>query len=163
MSRPVPQILVKFLERVEGQKFVAYRDGAGVWSIGTGHTGPEVHEGLTWTQAQIDAALVADLALAVQRLTWAIGPSMIATLNDWQYAALLSFVFNEGEKADWTIWADIRQGALDDVPGELKKFIYIRDPVTKQLVPSKGLTNRRNFEIGLWTGTDPLCKQFPLH
>ena len=156
MSRPIPTIAVKFLEREEGIRYHAYQDTKGVWTIGMGHTGPEVQAGLVWSQAQVDAAAQADMAIAVQRLTWAIGPSMVATLSDYQYAALLSFVFNEGEKADWTIWADIRQGDLSDVPTELKKFDISGGKVVA------GLDNRRAAEVALWSGTDPLCSQYPI-
>lgn len=154
--RDPPVITVKFVEREEGIRFHAYQDSKGVWTIGMGHTGPEVHEGLVWTQAQVDAAAKADLAIAVQRVNWAIGPSMVATLNDYQYSALISFCFNEGEKADWTIWADIRQGDLSDVPDELKKFDIAGGKVVE------GLDNRRAAEVALWSGTDPLCRLYPL-
>lgn len=45
----------------EGLSLKAYKDTAGVWTIGWGHTGPEVHEGLVWTREQCVAALHADL------------------------------------------------------------------------------------------------------
>lgn len=38
-------------------------DGA-PWTIGIGHTGPEVHQGLVWSDAQIDAAFAIDGAHA---------------------------------------------------------------------------------------------------
>lgn len=47
----------------EGREHHAYPDpltGGEPWTIGVGHTGPEVHEGLVWTDAQIDAAFEAD-------------------------------------------------------------------------------------------------------
>jgi lysozyme len=42
-------------------------DGA-PWTIGIGHTGPEVHEGLVWTDEQIDAAYEGDLTEAMADL-----------------------------------------------------------------------------------------------
>ncbi len=48
----------------EGCRLKAYRDGGGIWTIGYGHTGPEVHAGLVWTQAWADAQLEADIASA---------------------------------------------------------------------------------------------------
>jgi len=38
---------------------------AAPWTIGVGHTGPEVHEGLEWTDAQVDAAYASDLGRRV--------------------------------------------------------------------------------------------------
>ncbi len=64
------------------------------WSIGYGHTGPEVHEGLVWTEAQAIAARNADIALRIalldRVLTW------WRTLNDPRQDVLVSLVFNMG-------------------------------------------------------------------
>ncbi len=55
------------LKGMEGREYKAYPDpitkGA-PWTIGVGHTGPEVHKGLEWDDAQIDAAYEADSAIA---------------------------------------------------------------------------------------------------
>jgi lysozyme len=45
----------------EGLRFEAYQDSGGVWTIGWGHTGPEVHAGLIWSREQCVAALHCDL------------------------------------------------------------------------------------------------------
>ena len=45
----------------EGLKLEAYRDTGGIWTIGWGHTGPEVHKDLQWKQAQADIALYSDV------------------------------------------------------------------------------------------------------
>ena len=45
------------LKHFEGLRLKAYRDPVGVWTIGYGHTGPDVYEGLVWSQAQADKAL----------------------------------------------------------------------------------------------------------
>jgi GH24 family phage-related lysozyme (muramidase) len=50
------------------------------WTIGYGHTGPEVHEGLVWTAGQARAQLAADLRLhnallaRVLPWTWQLDP-----------------------------------------------------------------------------------------
>ena len=59
--------LAQDIESEEGRRYRAYPDPdtkAAPWTIGVGHTGPEVHEGLVWTDAQIDAALTSDIARA---------------------------------------------------------------------------------------------------
>lgn len=56
------------LSEFEGTRRKAYRCTQGVWTIGKGHTGPEVHEGLEWTDEQIDAAFELDLAEAMTDL-----------------------------------------------------------------------------------------------
>lgn len=45
----------------EGLRLKAYQDSGGVWTIGWGHTGPEVVEGLIWTREQCVEALKCDL------------------------------------------------------------------------------------------------------
>jgi lysozyme len=52
------------LEEFEGRRHEAYQCTMGVWTIGIGHTGPEVHSGLTWTDDQIDDAFDADITEA---------------------------------------------------------------------------------------------------
>ncbi len=50
-------------KRLEACRFHAFQDSGGVWTIGYGHTGPDVYEGLVWTQEQCDAALRKDLGI----------------------------------------------------------------------------------------------------
>lgn len=58
----------------EGLRQHAYADGGGVWTIGVGHTGPEVRCGLIWSREACLAALERDIARAEQgldaRLPW---------------------------------------------------------------------------------------------
>lgn len=59
--------LVAAIEAEEGRKSAAYPDplsGGAPWTIGVGHTGPDVHRGLVWSDAQIDAVLNTDIARA---------------------------------------------------------------------------------------------------
>jgi lysozyme len=55
----------RLARRWEGLRLRAYKCPAGVWTIGYGHTGPEVVEGLEWTIPQAEAALQADMAKAL--------------------------------------------------------------------------------------------------
>lgn len=55
------------IEAEEGRKAAAYPDPlthAEPFTIGVGHTGPEVRLGLVWTNEQIDRALQSDIAKA---------------------------------------------------------------------------------------------------
>jgi lysozyme len=63
--------LAQDLRRDEGLRLCAYADpltGAEPWTIGYGHTGPEVTPGLAWTPAEAETALIADIARACERL-----------------------------------------------------------------------------------------------
>jgi len=88
------QGLELLIER-EGKRNKAYLDSVGVWTIGVGHTGPEVHEGLVWTDAEIESALRADIA----RFEDALNKALHVGLEYYQFDALVSWLFNVG--AGW--------------------------------------------------------------
>lgn len=62
------------------------------WTIGWGHTGPEVHQGLVWTQAQADAQLLADMA----RVEANVRSVVKVQLTQDEFASLCDFTFNIG-------------------------------------------------------------------
>ena len=76
----------------EGVKTFAYKDVKGIWTIGVGHTGPEVVEGLQWSTSQVRDALVKDVETAEK----AINAGVKVNLSQNQFDALVSFVFNVG-------------------------------------------------------------------
>lgn len=79
----------------EGVRLVAYKDTKGIWTIGVGHTGPEVHEGLVWTAEQVRSALETD----VGKCEDAINENVKVSLTQNQFDALGSFIFNVGVNA----------------------------------------------------------------
>lgn len=78
----------------EGVRYKAYKDTKGIWTIGVGHTGPEVKEGLVWTDNQVNQAFMHDIQWAVDSIN-----GVNAVLNQNQFDALVSFVFNIGATA----------------------------------------------------------------
>jgi lysozyme len=69
MSSLVDDLVDQMLRRDEAVRAKAYPDpltGGAPWTIGIGHTGPEVHEGLLWDDFEIDAAFQLDKAAAWQ-------------------------------------------------------------------------------------------------
>lgn len=78
----------------EGLKLTAYRNKGDVWTIGWGHT-RGVTEGQTVTEAQAEAFLSADLAIAEKAVDDAVGVAI--TQN--QFDALVDFAFNLGGHA----------------------------------------------------------------
>lgn len=79
----------------EGKRNKAYQDVKGIWTIGVGHTGPEVKAGLVWTDKQIDDALIQDVKIAEKDVL----DNVRVALSQNQFDALVSFVFNVGEVA----------------------------------------------------------------
>ena len=72
---------------------MAYPDVRGVPTIGVGHTGPEVHLGLTWTDAQVEEALADDVKWAEDE----VNRCVLVPMTQNQFDALVSFTFNVGK------------------------------------------------------------------
>jgi lysozyme len=84
---------IKALVAREGEELRAYHDARGVPTIGVGHTGPEVHLGLVWTQEQVNSTFLKDVAWAEDEVNRMVTVPM--TQN--QFDALVSFTFNVGK------------------------------------------------------------------
>ena len=137
------------LEQLEGLRLTSYPDKAGHWTIGYGHTGPEVVPGLSWTRDHADEALAQDIgifALGVEALV----PEGL--LSDAQFSALVIFAYNVGLAAFRTsrVLRDVIAGQFDSVPAHLMAWDHIHDPHTGALVVDPGLVKRREAEIALW-------------
>lgn len=126
----------------EGLRLEAYDDGVGVWTIGYGHT-HGVKPGDTCSQMQADEWLDQDLCFAED----AVEDLVKVPLTDNQFAALVSFVFNEGRKrfAESTLLMKLNEGGYDLVPAYLKSWIFAGGKVMQ------GLVNRRKAEADLWS------------
>ena len=82
----------------EGWRNKAYPDpltGGAPWTIGVGHTGPEVHEGLYWGDDKISETLDADIAKATVECQARFAP-WFQHLNDARQAVLVGMVFQMG-------------------------------------------------------------------
>ena len=147
--RKIPDIAVDFIAEHEGVKLTAYQDSVGVWTIGYGHTGPDVLPKLKITATAAKNYLRTDLQTAARRLAMLVKQEIIDELTTHQYAALLSFVFNLGAGAKWTIWKVLNARQFDRVPLEFAKFVNAGG---KKL---QGLVNRRAAETVLWSTAEP--------
>lgn len=79
----------------EGLRLTAYKDGGGVWTIGYGHTGADVREGLTVPLSEAERLLTRDLKTAEGHVNGAVQ----VKLTQNQFDALVSFVYNVGGEA----------------------------------------------------------------
>lgn len=80
----------------EGCKLKAYPDpgtGAEPWTVGFGHTGPDVTPSTIWTQSRADDQLEADLAKAAAQVNDMIGN---APTTQGQFDAMCDFAYNAG-------------------------------------------------------------------
>jgi lysozyme len=133
------------IKRLEGLKLEAYRDVAGVWTIGYGTTAG-VYEGQKISEAVADHLLDSDL----RKFEEGVDDLVEVELTDNQFGALVSFAYNVGLGAlqRSTLLKKLNTGNYGAVPGELMKWNKAR--VDGQLVVVQGLVNRRAAEAGLW-------------
>ncbi|MCS6947304.1 MAG: lysozyme [Steroidobacteraceae bacterium] len=140
------------VRRHEGLRLEAYRDAAGILTIGYGHTGPEVMEGARISRTEAERLLRRDLEQAAATVDRAVK----VPLRPNQKAALISFVFNVGAQTFLrsTLLRKINAGEFEAVPAELAKYVHARDPATGEKRALKGLTARRVAEAALWSQDD---------
>ncbi len=146
MTRQIsPHGLAK-LKQWEGLKTKAYKDAGGVWTIGYGHTAtagePKPRAGMVITAAEAERILLKDLT----QYEAAVESLVKVELNDNQFAALVSFVYNiplaKFKKS--TLLKKLNAGNYDAVPNELMKWTKAGG---KKI---QGLVNRRRAEGYLW-------------
>jgi len=92
--RKASDACISLIQHFEGLRLAAYWDAAGgVWTIGYGHTGKDVHKGQTITREEACVLLAQDIheAQTIVRQTCAD-----VDLTQGQFDALVSFVFNVG-------------------------------------------------------------------
>lgn len=130
--------IIKSFEKCE---LTAYQDSGGIWTIGWGHTGPEVVEGLVIDQAAADALLEADVATAENGVSRLVKCS----LTDNQFSALVVFVFNVGvgEFKTSTMLSELNAGTCD-ISDQFDRWIHVNGQVLT------GLVRRRQAEKELF-------------
>ncbi len=130
-------LAVPLVQHFEGTVFSSYRDPVGIITACTGHTGPELKMGQTYTREQCEEMLYKDLAKHADALSCVRAP-----LTDGQRAAFLSFAFNVGDDAFCrsTLVRKANAGDIDGACAELSRWTYAGG---KQL---PGLVRRRAAE-----------------
>lgn len=134
----------------ESCKLSAYPDpgskDGNPWTIGWGHTGPEVVKGLRWTQEQADAAFVKDLA----KFETAVNEAVKVPINQGQFDALVSFTYNLGgaNLRSSTLLRKLNVMDYDGAEAEFARWVK-NDGKTM-----RGLVRRRAAEQALFDGAD---------
>lgn len=108
------------LTQREGKRNDAYMDSVGVWTIGVGHTGPDVHAGLHWTDEQIEEALRKDVGWA----EGSVNTTVHTPINQHQFDALVSFIFNVGVSAfqSSTLLRKINEGDMTEATNQFDRW-----------------------------------------
>lgn len=128
----------------EGYVPRTYIDPVGIPTACYGHTGEDVRVGATYTRKECQALLEGDLAIALAGVNRCIH----VPLQSHEAAALVSFVFNVGERnfCGSTLARRINRGELPAACAELSKWVYAKG----RKLP--GLVNRRAQERALCEG-----------
>ena len=141
---------VALLHRFESCRLEAYPDpksGGDPWTIGWGHTGPEVRPGLVWTQDQADAIFEQDLA----RFERSVQDLVDVPLEEHENDALVSFTYNLGERR-------LRDSTLLRMLNNDEDKVAIADQFLRWVSPGstveKGLRRRRVAERARFLGRD---------
>jgi lysozyme len=82
----------KLTESFEGLRLTAYRDVVDVLTIGYGHTGPDVHEGMTITPEQAEGLLMED----IQRAVSCVNTAVTYQLTQPEFDAVVDLTYNIG-------------------------------------------------------------------
>ncbi len=131
-------------DRCEGKAFApkAYLCPSKLWTIGWGHT-KGVKQGDTCDEAQGKRWLADDMRWAVE----AINRRVHVPLNDDQFQALVSFVFNTGEPefATSTLLRLLNAGEYDVAADQFKRWIH--NAAGEEM---GGLVYRRGLERALF-------------
>lgn len=137
------------LEYFEGRRNEAYPDpatGGEPWTIGVGHTGPEVHKHLMWSDEKIEEVLTADLVKFEADVSKLINGNRI---EQGQFDALVLFAFNVGGAALASSTL-LRKFMAGDKRGAAAEFLRWSNANGKSML---GLRRRRAAEQSLFNGS----------
>lgn len=130
----------------------AYKCPAGKWTIGWGHTGPEVTATSTCTLEQAEAYFAADVAKWEALVNSAITGPYAQPLKDYQFDMLVSLAHNIGDSfRTSTLAAGLKNGlSPTKLAGQFERWVY--GHVDGKLVVINGLVNRRKQERQIFIG-----------
>ena len=144
----------KLVGSFEGCRLQAYPDpgtGGDPWTIGWGHTGPDVRPGVVWSKQKADEVFDRDLSEARAEMLRLL--PMASRWQPAQQAALTSFVFNVGSGAleGSTLRRRLMGGEDPDkvIPEELPRWNQGGGSVMA------GLVSRRAAEVELFRSVVP--------
>jgi len=128
-------------ENFEGLRLTAYPDPAtngDPWTIGYGHTGPEVHKGMTITQEQAEELLMQD----VKKAAATVNAKVTTDITQEEFDALVDFVFNVGA-GNFNASTLLKKVNAGDIHGAADEFLKWDMAAGKHMV---GLLKRRHAE-----------------
>lgn len=144
MTRKILYEGAKLIKDEEGLRLIAYPDpgtGGDPWTIGYGHTGDDVHKGLTIDRPRAEALFDRDIA------HFEVGVAdLVPRVTDTQFSALVSFAYNAGlaNLRSSTLLEKHNAGDHAGAADEFGKWVH----AGKRVLP--GLVKRRKAEAALY-------------
>lgn len=147
---PINAAGLELIKRNEGCRLKAYPDpatGGDPWTVGYGHTGPDVHPGLVITQARADELLREDLDKFEEGVTNLLDG---ADTGDNEYAAMICLAYNIGlgNFAKSSVRRRHKAGRFDEAADAFRLWNKAGGRVLA------GLTRRREEERALYLKDD---------
>ena len=140
------------IREFEGLRTECYLCPAGIATIGYGHTGPEVETGMrSISLKEADDMLQAD----VRRCTKQVAELVRVPINQNQFDALVSFVFNLGAASpkSSTLLRILNSGQNPrSAATEFLRWVQAKNPKTGKSEVLPGLVRRREAEKALFLG-----------
>jgi lysozyme len=146
------------IRRFEGFRAKAYRDAAGVWTIGYGHTSmagaPLVMPGMKIGKAEAERMLAAD----VEQFARGVARLLTRELTPEQFSAVVSFAFNVGlgGLAKSSVLKAVNAGDHAAVARRLQLWVKAGGRVLP------GLVKRRAAEAALYAGAGHARAEAPV-
>lgn len=138
---------MQLLREFEGCKLTAYRCPARILTIGYGHTGSDVTEGLKITQPQAGVLLARD----IERVAGSVRRCLTVAPNENQFAAMVCLAFNIGAANFKT--SSVRRLHNSRKTAEAAAAFMLWNKATgadRKKRELKGLTRRRAAEMQLY-------------
>lgn len=147
----------KIIKNFEGLRLTAYRDVAGMWTIGYGST--RYHDGKPVKPGDKLADEIQASALFSNTLSQyeeAVNRYVRVSLSQSQFDALVSFTYNEGTYAlrNSTLLKKLNKKDYQGAADQLQMWNKITDPHTGKKVESTTLKERRQEECRLFFSAD---------
>lgn len=132
---------IELITEFEGLKLEAYKDSAGTWTIGYGHTSG-VYEGQTITKDKAIEFLKQDIKSAEN----AVNNLVKVEINQNQFDALVSFTYNlgSGSLSRSTLLEKLNSGDIEGAADEFDRWVFAGG------IKLAGLVRRRSTEKALF-------------
>lgn len=133
----------------EGLRLVAYRDVAGIWTIGYGHTGPDVVPGQRISKLRASQLLAQDLRKFERGVTQVVG-----TADQEHFDAMVSLAYNIGLRAFAKSSVARWHNRGDEAKAANAFGLWVKARVKGKLTIVSGLVRRRAAEASMYREGD---------